>query len=248
MGGSVSAGRNNEELVDNLIEVDLIKSQTVERVFRAVDRGTFYLPKHKASAYRDLAWREGNIHISAPCVYSRVMEALELRPNQSFLNVGSGTGYISSMVGLILGPYGVNHNIEIHGDVVAYAKQKVAEFVKTSGCFDDFDFCAPKFFHGNVFDLMPSDDMLLYDRIYVGAAANEQQERFLKSFLKQNGLLVLPSNDSLLKIRRVDQNSWETNTISTVSYASLVGEDEDTDENSKRKLKLRKSIHSFMFP
>jgi protein-L-isoaspartate O-methyltransferase len=244
MGGSVSSGRNNEELVDNLVEVDLIKSQTIERVFRAVDRGTFYLSQHKVNAYRDLAWREGNVHISAPCVYSRVMEALELRPSQSFLNVGSGTGYMSSMVGLILGPYGINHNIEIHEDVVSYAKEKVAEFVRTSAYFDDFDFCAPKFFQGNVFNLVQSEDMLLYDRIYVGAAANDEQEKFLKSLLKQNGLLVLPLNDSLVKIRRVDQSSWETNVISTVSYASLIGEDDEKghDDPHNTKFKIRKFI------
>ena len=101
MGGSVSSGRNNDELIDNLIEVDLIKTQMVERAFRAVDRGTFYLNNHKDNAYRDLAWREGNIHISAPCIYARVMESLMLKPGQSFLNIGSG--YLSSMVGLILG-------------------------------------------------------------------------------------------------------------------------------------------------
>jgi protein-L-isoaspartate O-methyltransferase len=103
MGGSVSSGRNNDELIDNLVDGGLIKSQMVESVFRTVDRGIFYLPKFREAAYRDLAWREGHIHISAPCIYTRAMEALELEPNLSFLNIGSGTGYFSTMVGLILG-------------------------------------------------------------------------------------------------------------------------------------------------
>lgn len=59
MGGNVSSGQNNDELIDNLIESGLIKSNMVEKVFRAVDRGIFYLPKFKHLAYRDLAWREG---------------------------------------------------------------------------------------------------------------------------------------------------------------------------------------------
>lgn len=199
MGGSVSAGRNNDELIDNLIEGGLINTQMVERVFRAVDRGTFYLSKHKESAYRDLAWREGLIHISAPCIYTRVMEALELQSGQYFLNIGSGTGYFSSMVGLVLGSNGVNHNIELHDELVNYSKQKVSEFMKTSVHFDDFDFCVPKFVQGNLLNLNLKDDTVLYDRIYVGAGVTDEQENLIKSLLKVNGILIMPLNDSVRK-------------------------------------------------
>jgi hypothetical protein len=103
MGGSVSAGRDNNELVDNLVDSGHIKSSHVERIFRDVDRGHFYLSTQRNTAYRDLAWRQGNLHLSAPCIYSEVMEALEIRDGCSFLNIGSGTGYLSTMVGLLIG-------------------------------------------------------------------------------------------------------------------------------------------------
>ncbi len=41
MGGAVSAGRNNEELVNNLCEEDYIQSPGVETVFRMVDRADY---------------------------------------------------------------------------------------------------------------------------------------------------------------------------------------------------------------
>ena len=34
---------------------------------------------------------------------SQVMESLQLEPGHSFLNLGSGTGYLSTMAGLIIG-------------------------------------------------------------------------------------------------------------------------------------------------
>lgn len=39
MGGVVSAGENNEELVDNLCEAEYITTPEVETAFRKVDRG-----------------------------------------------------------------------------------------------------------------------------------------------------------------------------------------------------------------
>lgn len=107
MGGAVSAGEDNDDLIDNLKEAQYIRTEKVEQAFRAIDRGDYYLDGYRDSAYKDLAWKHGNIHLSAPCIYSEVMEALKLQPGLSFLNLGSGTGYLSTMVGLIIGKHSV---------------------------------------------------------------------------------------------------------------------------------------------
>lgn len=103
MGGAVSTGKDNDELIDNLKDAGYIKTHQVEQVFRIVDRAHYYLPECRDSAYKDLAWKSGTLHLSAPCIYSEVMEALELRKGLSFLNLGSGTGYLNTMVGLMIG-------------------------------------------------------------------------------------------------------------------------------------------------
>ena len=105
MGGAVSSGGDNDELIDNLLDANYIKSEIVERVFRAVDRANYILSDHKESAYKDLAWKHGHLHLSAPCIYTQVLEHLKLDEGMSFLNLGSGTGYFSTMVGLILGEF-----------------------------------------------------------------------------------------------------------------------------------------------
>uniref|UniRef100_A0A8B9XA95 Protein-L-isoaspartate (D-aspartate) O-methyltransferase domain containing 2 n=1 Tax=Bos mutus grunniens TaxID=30521 RepID=A0A8B9XA95_BOSMU len=69
MGGAVSAGEDNDELIDNLKEAQYIRSELVEQAFRAIDRADYYLEEFK-EAYKDLAWKHGNIHLSAPCIYS----------------------------------------------------------------------------------------------------------------------------------------------------------------------------------
>ena len=109
MGSAVSSGVNNDDLVNNLVKEKYITSHQVEQVFRAVDRGhfvdTFLAENFEGSqgtnqqtrslsrrpnitAYEDLAWREGNLHLSAPCIYTHVMEELDLKSGLSFLNIG----------------------------------------------------------------------------------------------------------------------------------------------------------------
>ena len=40
----------------------------------------------------------------------------------------------------IAGPFGINHGIELHSDVVEYAKEKLESFIKNSDSFDTYVF------------------------------------------------------------------------------------------------------------
>ncbi|XP_067677709.1 protein-L-isoaspartate O-methyltransferase domain-containing protein 1-like [Haliotis asinina] len=230
MGGAVSTGADNNELVDNLVEADYIKSPLVEKVFRAVDRADYYVDGHRDSAYKDLAWKHGHLHLSAPCIYSEVLESLQVKEGLSFLNLGSGTGYLSTMTGLILGPYGVNHGVELYEDVVEYARERLEEFKKNCDTFDEFDFCEPMFVVGNCLQI--NSCCRQYDRVYCGAACPKEHENYMKNLINVGGVLVMPLNDQLLQIRRTSETTWETKNILPVSFATLVSpskEDEMID-------------------
>ena len=219
MGGAVSAGEDNEELVDHLVSADYIKSPLVEAVFRAVDRGFYYTDTHRSTAYRDMAWKKGNLHLSAPCIYSQVLESLQLQPGQSFLNIGSGTGYLSTMVGLVLGHRGINQGIELHADVVEYANKKMDQFLRNSNAMYRFDFCEPQFVVGN--GLLISDTRR-FDRIYCGASVSRDHESHVKSLLRVGGILVMPMDDQLVQITRTSEDQFTTKNILPVSFAPLI--------------------------
>ncbi|TNN64970.1 Protein-L-isoaspartate O-methyltransferase domain-containing protein 1 [Liparis tanakae] len=264
MGGAVSAGEDNDDLIDNLKEAQYIRTEKVEQAFRAIDRGDYYLDGYRDSAYKDLAWKHGNIHLSAPCIYSEVMEALKLQPGLSFLNLGSGTGYLSTMVGLIVGPFGVNHGVELHKDVVEYAREKLDDFIKNSDSFDKFEFCEPVFVVGNCLEISP--DSHQYDRIYCGAGVQKDHENYMKVLLKIGGILVMPIEDQLTQITRTGQCTWDSKNILAVSFAPLAqpsvadGEKPDAvrlressgaagEEKKKRKRRRcrRRRINTYVF-
>ena len=104
------------------------------------------------------------MHLSAPCIYAEVIEALELPPLRpylsddgqsacarplSFLNVGSGTLYLSTLVGLALDPHAVHHAVELHADVVQYACERVRELLRSSDALQQYELCLPRVVCGN---------------------------------------------------------------------------------------------------
>ncbi|XP_072943863.1 uncharacterized protein [Epargyreus clarus] len=232
MGGAVSSGRDNNELIDNLMGGNYIRSRSVERVFRALDRADYMTPESRDQAYKDLAWRNGPLHMSSPCIYSEVMEGLELRPGLSFLNVGSGTGYLSTLAGLILGCNGISHGIEYHSSVVEYANKKLSLFIANSPTLDEFDFCEPRFFVGNGLSLMPTQQA--YDRVYCGAGCPDEYENYFKQLIKVGGVLVMPLKDTLLQVRRLARDQWVSRSLLTVSFATLRVPHKDDAQNYVR--------------
>ncbi|GIY81805.1 protein-L-isoaspartate O-methyltransferase domain-containing protein 2 [Caerostris darwini] len=228
MGGSVSAGKTNDELIDHLVEAEFIKTPLIQRVFRAVDRGNYYVPNQKQNAYKDIAWRMGNLHLSAPCVYSVVMESLKLRAGLSFLNLGSGSGYLSTMAGLVLGAYGVNHGIELYSDIVDFAYERLEDFLKNCQAVDEYEFCEPTFMVGNCLTL--ENNFGQYDRVYCGASCPEEYEQYIKNLVKIGGILIMPLNEKLLKITRVSETKWHTVKVLSVSFAPLVAPDTSKEQ------------------
>ena len=75
----MSAGVDNDDLVDNLKAANYITTPLLERVFRAVDRGDYFTAENRDEAYRDNAWKKGNLHLSAPCIYAKVRGRYLLR-------------------------------------------------------------------------------------------------------------------------------------------------------------------------
>ncbi|XP_053625742.1 uncharacterized protein LOC128683808 [Plodia interpunctella] len=219
MGGAVSSGRDNDELIDNLMGSNYIRTRAVEQVFRALDRADYMTRDARDQAYKDLAWRSGLLHMSAPCIYSEVMENLELKPGLTFLNVGSGTGYLSTLVGLILGAQGISHGVEIRPSVVEYANKRLSEFMENSAAVDEFNFCEPKFYVGNALCLAPL--LSPYDRVYCGAGCPAEYENYFKQLIKVGGILVMPLEDNLVQVRRVSDHEWTSRTVLNVSFATL---------------------------
>mmetsp|Transcript_28138 Transcript_28138/g.34255 ORF Transcript_28138/g.34255 Transcript_28138/m.34255 type:complete len:565 (+) Transcript_28138:150-1844(+) len=198
-----SSGSTNEEMVNNLKRFKVISSEAVERGFRKVDR-KFFVPKgNEDSAYADQPLKEGSVHISAPHIYGSALEALELQPDSSlsFLNIGSGTGYLSCIVAEILGRKSLNFGIEINQDVVRHSHDSIKKWRnhEPSSSFSHLEII-----RGNALNVTPSgESMVGFDRIYIGASVDRANLRPITKLLSPGGILVGPVDDELVKVIRI---------------------------------------------
>ena len=103
-----------EGLTEQLATEGSIQSEPVKAAFRTIDRKMFLPGPAQDDAYDNSPVRHGLFHQSAPSVYGSALEALDLKPGLSFLNIGSGTGYLSALVSTIIGPQALNMGIEQH--------------------------------------------------------------------------------------------------------------------------------------
>ncbi|OQR99066.1 hypothetical protein ACHHYP_07402 [Achlya hypogyna] len=243
-----SSGATNDELALALRRNGIIKSDVVLAAFQAVDRAHFVPPSMIDRAYNDYPIRIGSMHISAPHIYAQVLEGMDLFRGLSFLNIGSGTGYFSCLVGTIIGKDAINHGLEINAAAVAacnqacaaYSAQRMAQQDNSSDeevavqndnnashhlaevphDASDGDFSVCQAVHGSVFT-MDCAANIKYDRIYVGAGAPTSLITTVHSLLKPLGIAIGPFGDKLVKLRCREDGSFTQTVLTGVHFAPL---------------------------
>lgn len=85
-----------------------------------------------------------------------------------------------------------------------------------------------------------------YDRVYCGAACPEHFESYMKNLLRIGGVLVMPLNDHLMRIKRTSDVTWEGQSLLPVSFATLIQPAQEKQEIVELR-KLQSSTYSFEF-
>lgn len=214
-----STGYTNDSLVSHLVESGAIAQSHIEAAFRAVDRGKFLpnLEEGTSEVYDDAPVRFGHFHMSQPSLYAEAVANLDLSPGLSFLNVGSGTGYLSSIVSEITGP-ALHHGVDLYSDLLDHAQDMLRvqnkEYIQ--------------FFEVNAHDL----DLVMcprYDRMYLGACAGGQSKRLL-ALLQVGGVAVGPfetsSGQYIRRVLRTSETTFDVKNLKQVSFGRLLPSEE----------------------
>jgi protein-L-isoaspartate(D-aspartate) O-methyltransferase len=203
-------------LVRNLKDSGYVTSDNVLRAMEKVPRHEF-LPETMADlAYEDTPLPIGlGQTISAPHMVGMMLEALDLRPGMSVLEIGTGSGYHAALVAELVRPDGKVYTIER----IKVLGLKARETLERLG-------------YGNVVEVVIADgtnglpEHAPYDRIFV-AAAGPGVPPPLKEQLADGGILMIPVGgrmvqDLVLVTRSGDR--YAERPIGSVVFVPLIGE------------------------
>lgn len=118
--------KTNEELIDYLVDRNFIRSESVEKAFRAVDRADFVPEKYRERAYIDRPLPIGDdATISAPHMVATNTELLEPNKNSEILEMGSGSGYqlaiLAELAAKVTG-------VEINQELVKQSRKRLSKW------------------------------------------------------------------------------------------------------------------------
>ena len=104
----------NERLIEHIRSIGYLKSKKIEDALRSVKRENFVPDAMKYLAYRDTPLYIGsNQTISQPSTVVAMTEALDVKEGQNILEIGTGSGWQSAILGKLVGEKGTVYSIEI---------------------------------------------------------------------------------------------------------------------------------------
>lgn len=175
---------SHEELLTRLEkETRVFKNTAIKEAFRAIDRKDFVQSDYKVEAYEDYPLPIGEDQtISQPTTVAFMLELLDPQVGDIVLDVGSGSGYTTALLGYMVGKGGKVIGLEIHDSLVEFGQKNIEKY--------DMPWVEIRKSEGGIPDLEDAP----FDRALVSAGADEIPQSLIDQ-LAVGGVIVLPVVD-----------------------------------------------------
>jgi len=192
-----------------LLKTKGIKNEIVLKAIETVPRHLFFDNAFIERAYEDIAFPIGaGQTISRPHTVAFQSELLELKKAEKVLEVGTGSGYQTSVL------------IEMGAKVFSIERQKEL-FDKTKIFLPTLNYNA-KLFYGDGYKGLPI--YAPYDKIIVTAGAPTIPDDLLKQ-LKTGGIMIIPCGEKvqiMTKIIKVNEKQFEKTEYGEFKFVPLL--------------------------
>ncbi|KAI6212384.1 hypothetical protein M3Y94_00016400 [Aphelenchoides besseyi] len=211
----VSGGKTNFNLIDQLQKSGVFNANVVRQVMQSVDRADFTA----SNPYQDSPQAIGfGATISAPHMHAMALEGLVdvIKPNSRILDVGCGSGYLTTCFAKMVGENGTVIGIDHIDELVQMSERNIRKHNA-----DLLDTKKIKLIVGD--GRKGFADEAPYDAIHVGAAAPEMPQDLIDQ-LAVGGQMLIPvgrANQEFLAVEKQSDGSIRKRTLAHVIYVPL---------------------------
>jgi len=183
-----------KELADALVRSGVLKTQAIIEAFLAVDRKDFVLAEFQEEAYGDYPLSIGHDQtISQPTTVAFMLELLNPKQGEKILDVGSGSGWTTALLAFCVGKEGRVFGLERIPELIAFGKENIKKYAFPQATILQAE------------KILGLAKEAPFDKILVSAAAQSFPENLL-SQLKEGGILVIPVQNAVWRVKKLPQD------------------------------------------
>ena len=210
--------------------------------------GSGYIPTidtDPRSIYQDVLVglaTDRKINNGQPSLHARCLATADVKPGDSVVHIGAGTGYYTAVLATLVGPTGQVLAFEIEADLAAKAATNLQQFSNVSVQAASANETA----------------LAKCDLIYVNAGATHPPASWLDA-LSVGGRLVFPLTPNegfgvMLKVTRTTNTSYAASAVMRVAFIPCIGARDDATSASltaaleRQSLKEVRALHRGTVP
>ena len=204
---------NKENLIDNLIKNNYLKTQTIIDAFNKIDRKDFILEKDINDAYVNYPLSIGfNQTISQPLTVAFMLELLEIQGGEKILDIGVGSGWLTSLIAEIVGNGGKVFGIERIEELKNMAEKNISKY---------------GFLENRIIQIKTGDgaigwkEEMPFDKI-ISSASGSMIFKTWKNQLKIGGKIVAPVKNSIIVLDKIGPEKFNKREYFGFTFVPLI--------------------------
>jgi len=202
--------KTNQELVEHLKNIGILKTSDIVSAFTSIDRADFVKPEDILIAYEDIPLSIGyGQTISQPFTVAFMLEELKPRKNNVVLDIGSGSGWTTALLAHIIGEEGKVFGLELIPELVEFGRINLQKYKLDNARIEKSE--------SGVLGIPEQK----FDRILVSASAGKVPEALITQ-LKPSGVLVVPVENSILRITKDNKDTVEIQEFPGFAFVPLL--------------------------
>ena len=201
--------KNQKELIQHLIGSGVLKTESIINAFEQIDRQNFVKEQYAEQAYEDVPLLiDHEQTISQPTTVAFMLELLQPQEGDRVLDVGSGSGWTTTLLSKLIGQKGRVWGMEIVPELVEFGKKNLKKY---------------NFPQAEIRKADPEPGLIAqapFDKILVSAAA-EELPQMLVDQLRVGGRMVIPIGDSVWQIDKISSKNIKKQKFFGFSFVPL---------------------------